>query len=343
MNEGIEVSVIVPVYNVEMYLDRCLNSLVNQTLKNIEIIIVNDGSSDNSQNIIDGFMLYDRNIISITKVNSGLSDARNVGIEKASGEYIGFVDSDDYIDHTMFEKLYSKASDENADIVVCGYYGINDETKRVKVCQTGDMTYYDKSLFQEPSLLYINEPFACNKLFRRSLFICSGIRFPSGLIFEDIPTVYSLFTKAKTISKVDEPLYYYIQKREGAITSGPISRQVQILDSLSALNMFYSRNNYYHTFRRQLLFINLKHIILRFKVCENRKVSIVAIKFVFRAFKHLNTHFPDWKTIDFTFKFNIGYKNKELKGRHKTALYWVVRILFTRYIKRIYRLFKNKA
>ena len=114
-----KVSIIVPVYNVESYLDKCLNSLVNQTLKDIEIIVINDGSTDNSQKIIDKYSKKYKNIINITKENGGVSEARNLGLEKASGEYIGFLDSDDWIEPDMYELMYQKAKTENFDIVAC--------------------------------------------------------------------------------------------------------------------------------------------------------------------------------------------------------------------------------
>jgi len=115
----VKVSVIVPVYNVELYLEKCLDSLVNQTLKEIEIIVVNDGSPDNSQEIIDKYAKEYKNIKAYKKKNGGLSDARNYGIKKASGEYIAFIDSDDYVRLDMYEKMYNKAKSGNFDMVVC--------------------------------------------------------------------------------------------------------------------------------------------------------------------------------------------------------------------------------
>ena len=128
--DSIKVSVIVPVYNVEAYLERCLDSLVKQTLEEMEIIVVNDGTKDNSQAIIDRYAAaYPQKVISLIKENGGLSDARNYGIPYAHGEYIGFVDSDDYLNVTMYQKLYDRAAETDSDIVVCGYYGIDENTE----------------------------------------------------------------------------------------------------------------------------------------------------------------------------------------------------------------------
>ena len=116
-----KVSVIVPVYNVEEYLERCLDSLVNQTLKDIEIIIVNDGSTDGSKEIIQKYLNKYKNIVYLEKENGGLSSARNYGIPYAKGEYIGFVDSDDYVEITMYENMYNKAIEEKSDMVECDF------------------------------------------------------------------------------------------------------------------------------------------------------------------------------------------------------------------------------
>ena len=134
MSKSVDVSVIVPVYNVEKYIRVCLDTLVHQTLSNIEIIVVNDGTKDDSQKIIDEFSsLYPDKIIALKKENGGLSDARNYGLEHASGAYVGFVDSDDYTDIEMYQKLYEKAKQENADIVVCGYYGVQEQNGQFQV------------------------------------------------------------------------------------------------------------------------------------------------------------------------------------------------------------------
>ena len=116
---SVKVSVVVPVYNVEKYLDKCFNSLVKQTLKDIEIIVVNDGTKDNSQDIIDKYVKKYKNIKAYKKTNGGLSSARNYGIKKCTGEYIAFLDSDDYVEYDMYEKLYNKAISEDFDITVC--------------------------------------------------------------------------------------------------------------------------------------------------------------------------------------------------------------------------------
>ena len=127
------VSVIVPVYGVEKYIDKCLKSLVSQTLKDIEIIVVNDGSKDNSQKIIDDYAKKYKNIKSYITENGGQGSARNYGLTKANRKYIGYVDSDDFVEPQMFEKLYKKAVDDDLDIVICGNYNVSEDYKNKKI------------------------------------------------------------------------------------------------------------------------------------------------------------------------------------------------------------------
>ena len=127
------ISVILPIYNVEKYLEKCLKSVINQTYKNLEIILVDDGSKDNSPQICDEYAVKDKRIVVIHKSNGGLSDARNAGIEIAKGKYITLIDSDDYVELEMYEKLYNKAISDNLDIAICGNYNVSEDYKNKKV------------------------------------------------------------------------------------------------------------------------------------------------------------------------------------------------------------------
>ena len=304
MDNKIKVSVIVPIYNVEKYLHRCITSLVSQTLQEIEIILVNDGSPDQSQAIIDEFVAaYPNKVIGLQKENGGLSDARNYGIPYAKGEYIGFLDSDDYADVTMFEKLYEEAVRSEADIVTCGYYGVDENKNTYRYFQKGNMLHFGKSLEENPKLLYINAPYAWNKIYRRTLFEKTNILFPKGLLYEDIATVYPLMVYANKIAKVDEPLVYYILKREGAITATFNDKILQMYDALRRMNDLYLDGDKFEDFKTSLGFINIKHTILRFRdftLYNDRKLQRKMVK---EGFRLLNTYFPDWRNNDVFFNF----------------------------------------
>ncbi len=209
------ISIIVPVYNVEQYLDACVTSIVNQTYKNIEIILVDDGSTDNSSKMCDIWSERDPRIKVIKKQNGGASSARNAGLDIATGDYIGFVDSDDYIDPCMYEKMLEAISDKAIKICCCNTYRIlkNGEIQKLKaetVKKEMDTTAAVKDLFLTESTSL------CDKLFEASLF--DDIRFPSGETNEELSLLIPLIVKGNGIVKVSDALYYY-REREGSVTT----------------------------------------------------------------------------------------------------------------------------
>ncbi len=207
------ISIIIPVYNVEKYLKECVDSVRKQTYKNLEIILIDDGSKDNSEKLCDELAKEDNRIKVIHKENGGLSDARNVGIENATGEYIQFIDSDDFVEKDMIEILHNDICQEKADVSMCSLYLYKDGEK------TTDASY-KREIFNKEQVLkeiLLDErvrSYAWNKMFKKSLF--ESIRFPKGKVFEDIYTMSTIFQKANKIVFNDIPLYYYRQ-REGSI------------------------------------------------------------------------------------------------------------------------------
>ena len=174
----IKVSIIVPVYNVEEYLARCLDSLVNQSLKDIEIIVVNDGSPDNSQKIIDNYCKKYKNIKSFIKKNGGLSDTRNFGIKKSHGDYLIFIDSDDYVKETMLEKMWNVAINKNVDIVVCNCIQVYENGFEQEIKSNLEMS--DDNIKN----YLISPPMACTMLYKKELF--DDKKFKKNIFYEDL-------------------------------------------------------------------------------------------------------------------------------------------------------------
>lgn len=224
-----EVSVIVPVYNVEKYLHRCMNSILNQTLENIEIILVDDGSTDTSGSICDEYAKIDKRVKVIHKKNEGLGFARNSGIEIATGEYIGFIDSDDYIDLSMFEKLYYKANEFNVDYVRCEYKIVNNkgvsENKTIFPLSEG---YYEKSSVIEKLVLPIfgksekdtkvNDlgVSVCKCIFKNQIIKTNKIKFYSEreYISEDFLFTINYLMNSNSAYVINECLYNYVMNQE---------------------------------------------------------------------------------------------------------------------------------
>ena len=214
-----KISVIVPVYNVDNYLNKCLDSLVNQTYKNLEIIIVNDDSPDNSDRIIKSYKEKYNNIVYIkNKCNSGLSYSRNVGLKKSTGEYIGFVDSDDYIPLDYYENLYKTIEKEQADIVICDINLVYEATGIVSrnTVGTKDNLIID---FVSNGLAAS----ACNKLFKKECI--SKYEFENGKINEDIAVIIPLIINSNKVVYNENTCYNYVQ-RNNSIQNSNFSKNV---------------------------------------------------------------------------------------------------------------------
>ena len=204
------VSIIIPVYNVELYISKCLDSVVKQTYNNLEIIVVDDGSNDSSLDIIKYYQLSDQRIKVYSKTNGGLSSARNYGLDNCHGQYVFFLDSDDYIKDYTIELLLNNIIDNNCDIAVCDLIYVYNEIESIS--SGGDFVI--DNINTNSDLILINNS-ACNKLYNYNLF--NDIRFIDGLWYEDLATIPIVICKAKNIIKVNDALYYYMQ-RDGSIS-----------------------------------------------------------------------------------------------------------------------------
>ncbi|MGC4128916.1 MAG: glycosyltransferase family 2 protein [Bergeyella sp.] len=237
-----KISVIVPVYNVEHYLKKCLDSLVNQTLQDIEILVVNDGSKDNSQQIIDEFQQnFPGKIRGFAKENGGLSDARNFGLDRAEGEFIGFVDSDDYVSETMFEEMYNLAKKHDAEIVVCNLQKVDEHgTVTQKLTQIPNMPEkieLEKHFSVFSDLSY----FACNKIFKKELF--QEKRFKKGIHFEDIQLIPQLLLECKTLGQTQHFHYQYLE-RSDSITKTHTEKGLDILKAVEDVESAFEKSQY---------------------------------------------------------------------------------------------------
>ena len=237
------ISIIVPIYNIAEYASECIQSLINQTYKNIEIILVDDGSTDHSPAICDEFAEQDERIKVIHKRNGGLSDARNAGLDVATGEYIGFVDGDDWVDEDMYETLYHLIYEHQADISICTHY--TELPNRTKVKYKSKKTKIFSSQKAIATLIEdkIIQNYIWEKLFKRELF--TELRFPVGWSFEDIALCYKIFHKARKIVLLQTPKYHY-RTRPGSITNStrnPLKENKYINDAFEIAHTYdYLRN-----------------------------------------------------------------------------------------------------
>ncbi len=212
MKEEKKISIIIPIYNVEKYLPACVESILQQTYKNLEVILVDDGSPDRCPVICDELAQKDDRIRVIHQKNKGLSGARNTGIDNAQGDYLIFVDSDDTVEQTLVEELYTYAEKWNCAIVACGRNYIFEDGQIVcKIAHDESKVYGFEEAMQEMNSFRLFDMSAWAKIYRKELF--EDIRFPEGKLSEDYYIMYKLFDKAQTIGYVAKPLYNYLQRQ----------------------------------------------------------------------------------------------------------------------------------
>ena len=235
-----KISVIIPIYKVEQYLDECVESVVNQTYTNLEIILVDDGSPDHCPELCDRWAEKDARIKVIHKENGGLSDARNAGIDVAVGDYIGFVDSDDWIKTDMYEKMLQALIKENADICACNILSCYEDRQ----IGWGSSDYFVGNSEQILSRLYDDSRYpvsAWNKLYKKKCW--ETLRFPKGKICEDAFTTYRLVHEADRIVQISEPLYCYRIRPQSIMTS-TFSKKRMDEEEAWRTNYEFVRDNY---------------------------------------------------------------------------------------------------
>lgn len=286
-NRPIKVSVIVPIYNVEAYLERCLMSLVNQSLEEIEILCVNDGSKDNSQEIIDRFVeKYPNKVVSLPKLNGGLSDARNHGIKFAKGEFLAFIDSDDWVDLDMMKDLFEAAHMTQSDIAVSDMEYVYDNGQ-TSFSSGGDFTITE--IDENPAIITINNS-ACNKLYHRELF--ENVEFFKGIWYEDLATVPKVIALSKRIVKVNKAHYKYFQRWNSIVhTQNP--KVFDIYTALRTVSEFLKGIDQYDRYRAFIQDLYVTHgadlTTVRIKDFDKER-----IEYLKRNMLELRKAYPHW-------------------------------------------------
>lgn len=284
-----KISIIVPVYNVEKYLDKCITSILEQSYADFELILINDGSTDRSGIICDEYKKSDSRVIVIHQENKGLAAARNTGIEKSRGKFITFIDSDDYIHFDMIKVLYSNIIKYKGDISICKYHMVYDENKNNEINYKNNTKQLSNieavKLIVEKS--QANMIVACCKLYDKNLF--NNIRYPIGKCHEDEFITYKLLYESNTIVVSDAKLYYYLQ-RTNSITGKKFS--IKRLDKLEALQqaITYFEDNknkelIYLARIRYLINIQIAYFKVKYEMKPNNEVLSMLINLYRKEFK----------------------------------------------------------
>ena len=295
-----KLSIIVPIYNMEKYLERCIESLIVQDVEDMEILLINDGSTDGSKNIINRYTEKYSFVKGYEKPNGGLSDARNYGIEKAAGEYIAFVDSDDYVAQNMYKTMLKKAYRQNYDIVVCDFEEIYPDHVRRGSSRIEKDLVSRESVKKHMCDIY---PSAWNKIYRRGLF--SDVKFKKNVWFEDVEMLYRILPLVGSIGTVHQPFYKYVQ-REGSISNSKDPRIFHYIDNWNGILDFYKSSGIFQEYYKELEYSYVRYLFATFIMSAlkfNRKMYDKAVR---DAIVNVRKNFPGYRK-------NV-YFYKSLKG-----------------------------
>lgn len=252
------VSIIVPVYNASLYLERLNHSLVNQSYKNLEIIYVNDGSTDNSLEILYEFKNNDDRILIVNQENSGPAISRNTGLIYSTGKYVTFADSDDFIDYNMIEKMYQKIIEEEAEIVICNYRDIFVDGTIARV-NNNAANFYGNSIYQNPELLFI-KPAVWNKMIKKDLIYLNDIKFEKAHIGEDLAFTLKLLSKTNKVVGITDVLYNYVL-HQNTISRTYDLKVLDLLDSLDNIQNYFKEQQLLESFKEEIDYIIIQNIL----------------------------------------------------------------------------------
>lgn len=283
MVSSVKVTVIVPVYNVEKYVARCLDCLAGQDFDDCyEILIINDGAKDSSPDIAREYCKKYPFMRMIGKENGGLSSARNMGIRHARGEFIAFVDSDDYVTKDYISKLYSAAVNNNADIVCCNYFNTDEKDRSAPYLLNHPFDVMDGKTAMKAIIIDVTvRTYTWNKLYRKSLFTDNGIYFPEGMTFEDVACIPRLFYYARKVACISDVLYYYVH-RKGSITGNISVKSIaDYLRAFAILRQFIEEKQVFGKYKLQCLVLSKKisvtvfGMLVRCKLSKREKVKLI--------------------------------------------------------------------
>lgn len=314
---NIKLSIVIPVFNVEKYLEKCLDSVINQNIDGYEIIIVDDGSPDSSRNIIDAYKNnYPELIKAFTKENGGLASARNFGVKQAQGKYIGFIDSDDYVEKNHFSKMLDLAIMDDADLVVTDFEYVWENDKNRKLYKKGIESVSDNL----NKCMFLSPLFSWNKIYRKELFDKLNCVYPEGLWYEDIPVTLHFAANCKKISYLNELGFHYLQ-RESSIMGTKYSEKMNDLFIVyQILHDSLVQDNLFETYKNELEYVFAEAFLVygafRFLRTDHYKELMP------KAFDFVKEYFPNYKNNRYL--YTLGFKNNIfLKTNNKyTMSFW---------------------
>lgn len=289
-----KISLVLPIYNVEAYLDRCLSSIRTQRRTDFVVLCVNDGSTDQSQSIIDHYVKLDQRFVSLTKSNGGLSDARNYGLERVTTPYVMFLDSDDFVEEDMLELALGKMEKDELDLLVFDYFQYFDEKnlkEEIHLPFEEDVIYNLKS---HPQLLaYLNNA-AWNKIYKTSLFKDHGIVYPFGYRHQDLGTTFRYLCFCERVGFIRKPLYDYLADRPNNLTQMIDPKIDHILDMVKMNLEFYQLEGLSDAYREELKYLGTINLLQSLRKLPKFEDQTFVFDFIDKSFDLMKAYFNDW-------------------------------------------------
>ena len=320
-----KISVIVPIYNVELYLKKCIDSILNQTYSNLEIILVDDGSTDSSGEICDTYA-NKKNVVIIHKKNGGLSSARNAGLDVATGKYISFIDSDDYIEPDMYEKMISVIEKTDKDIACCGrIVNVYGSHENVEFTVPEIKEYTKTEAIRQVLLLGEIDVSACDKIYKKELF--NKIRYPEGKISEDAAIIMELLNQSNGVVHAAEPFYHYVLRKRSISKSSYSVKNLDVLENIKSTEKYI--NKYYSELNDDY----------KIYACLTSAAQLILINGDKQAKKQFQTAYLELKKY-----FNDGYKQTKKRSnitfKKKLELFFIKHNLISLYniMKNVYQI-----
>ena len=316
-------SVIVPVYKVEEYLEKCVQSILAQTERDFELILVDDGSPDRCGALCDSLAQTDPRIRVIHQENQGLGGARNTGIREARGDWLLLVDSDDWIEPKILEKAMEAGLREEADLVMFAFRTVDEQGRELGVFRE-DMPKERGIGLQEHKEALLTAPCAWNKLYRRSFFQGTGLAYPPRVWYEDLRTTPKLMAKAGRMVFLDGVGYNYLQRQGSIMKSANLERNREILDAFDDLLPWFRKEGLFEAYRRELEYLAVFHVYLTAGVrvaLADRKSPLLR-----ELAAYVEERFPGWRQNPYLPK--LGGKRRLLVSLLQKKWYWAVSLLF---------------
>lgn len=316
-------SVIVPVYNVEDFVEKCARSVLRQTEKDLELILVDDGSTDNSGRLCDQLAAADSRVRVVHQENQGLGGARNTGIDHAQGEWLLFVDSDDWLEPDILEKALAAAGKAQAEMAVFPFRTVDMAGKELAVFDDGLPKGIGLTLEETPEMLFIS-PCAWNKLYHARLFQESGVRYPPRVWYEDIRTTFKLLPHCKRVVFLEDTGYNYLQRPGSIMNNLKLARNREIIEAFNDLLGWYRERGLFEKYRQELEYLTVLHVLLTASVRVLRADRKHPLLEEFRGY--VEERFPDYGRNRYLGR--LGKKRRVLLTLLEKRQYWAVAALF---------------